>query len=135
MRDAALSVLLLGLAFGGCAQLDGVTHNVGRSYQAVDTFLSDFKQRSAERQRLFDEQQAYIERRAATGQISWFQAARELRNLDRRSNPAYDRADEEYHTYSAAVAEQVDAGRITVAKFDALRSQRLTDLQRRRGKN
>jgi hypothetical protein len=52
--------------------------------------------------------------------------------LHRRSGWSFERADEEFHAYNASLAEQVDAGRLTYAQYDTLRTQRFNEIERRR---
>jgi hypothetical protein len=122
MRHTLLPILLLCLACAGCAELNHL----------ADGLFTDRTGESAQIQRQFYERMASIEQRAANKEITWFQAAREVRNLDRRGNWAFEKADEEYHAYSAAVAEQLDAGRLTYPQYNALRRQRFDEIQRRR---
>jgi hypothetical protein len=119
-----LPIVLLCFALASCAQLNHL----------ADGFLRDRSEEISQIQRQFDERVASIERQAANKQITWVQAAREVRKLDRRANWAFDRADEEYHAYSATVAEELDAGRLTFAQYNALRKQRFSEIQRRRGR-
>ena len=135
MRHTLLPALLLCLACAGCAELNNVALKVGRTQWLWDGLLTDRTEQSARLQRQIEERKASIEQRAANKEITWFQAAREVRNLERRSNWVFEKADEEYHAYSAAVAEQVDAGRLTFAEYDALRTQRFNEIHRRRARH
>jgi hypothetical protein len=147
-----LSIMLVCLAGAGCAQLQNVASGVSdvasavstrvsttltnlnlRAYLPPEGLIADAEQQKA-LQRQFAERQAQIEQRAANGEITWVQAAREIRSLHRRSGWDFDRAHEEFHTYNATLAEQVDAGRLTYAQYDALRAQRFAEIERRRPK-
>jgi hypothetical protein len=130
-------VLLLCVAFAGCAQLNSVATNVRdaatnvASYLPRDVLFADREEETAQLQRQFHRRKAAIEQKALEGEITWYQAAREVRNLHRRTAWSFDKADEEYHTYTATIAEEVDAGRLTLAEYNALRTQRFRELQRR----
>jgi hypothetical protein len=160
MRRALGTIAFLCLTGAGCAQLNTQLHNVNtqlnnvattaRSYLPREGFFKDVassvrsylppegliagQEEHARQQQEFAERKASIEQKALNKEITWYRAAREVRHLHRRSSLDFDKADEEYHTYSAAVAEEVDAGKLTFAQYDALRTQRLNDLQRRRAR-
>ena len=144
MHRALVSGILLFLACAGCAQLNTqltqlnaqlttVAHNV-RSYLPREPLITSREEQAAPLQQQFESRKGQIEQRALNGEITWSEAAREIRKLHRRSGLDFDKADEDFHTYNAAVAEQLDAGRLTFAQYDALRTQRLNELQRRRAK-
>jgi hypothetical protein len=157
MRCRLLSIIVVCVASTGCAQLNNVATSVSnvalsvgnvastmstrvtttlgnlnlRAYLPPEGLIADAEQQKA-LHRHFAERQAQIEQRAANGEITWVQAAREVRNLHRRSGWDFERVDEEFHTYNTSLAEQLDAGRLTYAQYDALRTQRFNEIERRR---
>jgi hypothetical protein len=150
MRRTLPPIIVVCFAITGCAQLHTVAANVSNVASTVTTRVSttisnlnvraylppkglipDAEQQKA-LEREFAERQAQIEQRAREGEITWVQAARETRNLHRRSGWSFERTDEEFHAYNASLAEQLDAGRLTYAQYDAMRTQRLNDIERRR---
>ena len=150
MRRTLPPIILVCLASAGCAQLHSVAENVSnvastvstrvgtaignlnlRSYLPQEGFIADATRQKAMQQQ-FAERKAQIEQRASNGEITWVQAAREVRALHRRSGWDFERADEEFHAYNATLAEQVDAGRLTYAQYDAMRTQRFNEIERRR---
>ena len=90
----------------------------------------------------FDAAKAQIDQKALSGQISWVQAAIQVRELDKKiaANSGierlhlwkFDSDDEEYHAYCIALAERLDKKQITFAQFDAARTQRFNQIQARR---
>lgn len=150
MRCRLSSIILVCMASTGCAQLNNVAATVSnvastvstrvsttvgnlnlRTYLPPEGLIADAEQQKVLQQQ-FADRKAQIEQRAANGEITWVQAAREIRNLHRRSGWTFERTDEEFHTYNATLAEQVDAGRLTYAQYDAMRTQRFNELERRR---
>ena len=87
-------------------------------------------------QNSFDSQKQAIEDRARGGYMTWVQAARDVRELDRsfagKGNWKFDSDNDEYHAYSIAIAEQLDNKKITFAQYDALRTQRFGQIMARR---
>lgn len=150
MRCTLPSIIVVCLVNSGCAQLHTVAENVSsvassvstrvgtavgnlnlRAYLPPEGFIADAEQQKV-MQHQFAERKARIEQRASNGEITWVQAAREVRTLHRRSGWDFERADEEFHAYNATLAEQVDAGRLTYAQYDAMRTQRFNEIERRR---
>ncbi|MBS3952185.1 MAG: hypothetical protein KGZ88_04470 [Methylomicrobium sp.] len=90
-------------------------------------------------QNAFDVEKAKIEQKAASGEISWVQAATNTRDLDMYfagrtdldTTWKYDQDDEEYHAYCIALAERLDRKQISYAEFDAARLQRFNAIQYR----
>lgn len=91
-------------------------------------------------QNAFDTAKAKLEQKAASGEISWVEAAIKTRELDKYfagradldTTWKYDQDDEEYHAYCIALAERLDRKQITYAEFDASRLQRFNAIQARR---
>jgi len=119
-------VIFSFIALTGCAQLNDLGN----------VLYTDSRQESANTQRVFDQRKAEIENHARSKQISWVEAAKLVRDLDRslvgRGTWGFDSKDEEYHAYCIALAEQVDAGRLSYAQYDAMRTRRFNDVHQRR---
>ena len=90
-------------------------------------------------QNIFDVEKAKIEQKAASGEITWVQAATNTRDLDKYlagrtdldTTWKYDQDDEEYHAYCIALAERLDRKQISYSEFDAARLQRFNAIQYR----
>lgn len=88
----------------------------------------------------FDTAKAKVEQRAMDGTITWVQATKEIRDLDKYvatrtdldSTWKYDSDDEEYHAYCIALAERLDRKEISFAEFEAARQQRFNAIRTRR---
>lgn len=91
----------------------------------------------------FESTKEQLEQKAQAGQITWIQAERQIRDLDKqmkskldasgaRHTWRYDTGDEEYYAYCIALAEQLDNHKITFAQFDVARKQRFNQIQARR---
>ncbi len=132
MRPCLLSPLLVLLVCAGCARLNDLAQQARSYVPPVQRYVAVGEKAEADMQQQLDERQARIEQRAMNKEITWVQAAREVRSLHRRTSLNFDKLDEQYHVYSATLAEQVDAGRLTPAKYDTLRVQRLVEIQRQR---
>ncbi|PKD41056.1 hypothetical protein CWO84_07320 [Methylomonas sp. Kb3] len=91
-------------------------------------------------QNAFETSKARLEQKATAGQITWVQAAKETRDMDKHlagrtdldANWKYDQDDEEYHAYCIALAERLDRQQISFAEFNALRLERFNLIQARR---
>jgi len=87
----------------------------------------------------YDEQQDRIEAYARAKIITWAEAARRVRELDKSFTQRvdldarwkFDHNDEEYHAFSIAAASLVDSGRITFAEYDAARKRRFSEIVER----
>ena len=120
-----LSAYLL-FSIAGCAELNNLT----------DSLFTDKREESRQAQNSFDTQKSAIENRASAGNINQVQAAQYVRNLDRSfagtGNWKFDSDDEEYYAYCIAMAERLDRKQITFAQYDALRTQRFSQIVARR---
>lgn len=83
------------------------------------------------------------EQRAKAGQMTWVQAQREIRDLDKGVKEKldttgaihtwrYDAGDEGYYAYCIALAERLDRKQITFSEFNALRIERFNAIEARR---
>lgn len=81
-----------------------------------------------------------FESQAEAGQITWVQAATNIRQADwNLANNArqfdtswkFDSNDEEYHQYSISLAEKVDKRQMSVAQYKAIKLQKFNEVQRR----
>lgn len=128
-RTDALLLSALLVAAPGCADLNRLDSQLGSVFR-------DLNAETREAQQTFDRQKAEIESTAFARQISWSEAARQVRELDKslvgRGRWRFDSNDEEYHAYCLLTAEQLDLGRITYAYYDALRTRRFNEIQARR---
>ena len=123
-------VVFLGCALStlsGCADLNSLSQSL----------FTDQREEAREFQSAFDRQKNAIEARASAGYITWAQAARNVRDLDRSwvgKTPTwkFDSDDEEYHAYSIALAERVDAKQLSFSQYDAMRTQRFSQITARR---
>ena len=121
-----LLLVVASLALAGCAQLNDLS----------DSLFSDPRAENVETQRFFDQRKAEIEDQARSKRITWVEAARRVRDLDRslagRGTWIFNSYDDEYHAYCIALAEQVDTGRLSYAQYDAMRTRRFNEIQQRR---
>ena len=119
-------ITLLLLTGAGCAELNVLS----------ESLFTDKRAEARQTQSEFDSQKAAIDYRAQSGYITWVQAAREVRDLDRslvgNGTRKFDSDDEEYHAYCIAMAERLDKKQITFAQYDALRTQRFSQIVARR---
>jgi len=83
------------------------------------------------------------EQNAKVGKITWVQAQREIKDLDKGVKERldatgaihtwrYDSGDEEYYAYCIALAERLDRKQISFAEFYALRIERFNAIEARR---
>lgn len=87
----------------------------------------------------FDTEKSIMERRANSGEVSWVRATTHMRDYDKMLARIPDNAgywkynsdDEEYHSFSIALAERLDKKKITWAQFDAARIQKLNQIKAR----
>ena len=109
-----------------CAELNTLTDNL----------LTDKNEETRQVQNSFDSQKSAIEDSARAGYLTWVQAARNVRDLDRsfagRGRWKFDSDDDEYYAYCIAMAERLDSKQITFAQYDALRTQRFSQIVARR---
>jgi len=128
MLKLARNVLIAMVAClaSGCATLNSIS----------DSLFTDYSEENREAQDMFETQKAAIEQRAAAGYLTWVQAARNVRDVDRslvgRGTWKFDGDDEEYHAFCIALAERLDSKRITFSQYDALRTQRFSQIAARR---
>ncbi len=84
----------------------------------------------------FETEKGRIEAYARANIITWVEAARRVRELDRSfarrtdldANWKFDYNDEEYHAFSIAAAALVDSGRVTFTEYDAARTKRFSEI-------
>lgn len=128
MRQITIFFLVGALGiFSGCAELNSFSDNL----------FTDQREESRQVQSAFDRQKERIEARAAAGTITWVQAARNVRDMDRSwvgKTPTwkFDSDDDEYHAYSIAPAARVDSKQLTFVQYDAMRTQRFSQIAVRR---
>ncbi len=131
MENNRIKLVIVGLGtclllLQGCAEIDRLESRL----------FSDKPAETREAQQIFDRKKEQIESAARARQISWAEAARRVKQVDRslagQGNWKFDSDDEEYHAYCVLVAEQLDSGKITFAYYDALRTRKLNEIQARR---
>jgi len=91
----------------------------------------------------FENARDQLEQKAQAGEITWVQAERKIRDIDKqikskldatgaRHTWKYDSDDDEYYAYCIALAERLDSHQTTFSQFDAARKQRLNQINARR---
>jgi hypothetical protein len=127
MRMRAL-LLAAAVALGGCEEMTHVAKSLTADTQSEETYMRGE----------YNRQKTELEALAAKKQLTWVEAARRVRGLDQqfggRGTWVYDSNSDEYHAYSIALAQQVDAGQMTFEQYDALRTAKYNEIQRRRAK-
>ena len=90
---------------------------------------------------IYNKTKADADLQAQSGKITWVQASVRVRDFDRflaDNKSGYDTSwkfdidDAEYHAYVIAIAERLDAGKISFAEFDASRISKLNEIGSRR---